>query len=163
MIVEFLVCKVAQHLDSKRLENIVKQKIESVQPYLDSMVLQDSNYFCPLKDSHLQKSSITNTKIGKKRIIKVPQARFYTAIDQLNGKGSGEEKGGYKKNASAKDVNFMIIHKSALIQFSKHVVVSIFRPEENQLADGWAFNYRSYGIADVYENKKNGIYLHTAA
>lgn len=99
----------------------------------------------------------------EKRIIKVPQARFYTAIDQLDGKGSGEEKGGYKKNASAKDVNFMIIHKSALIQFSKHTVTKIITPEENQKSDGWMFHYRSYGIADVYENKKNGIYLHTAA
>ncbi len=97
----------------------------------------------------------------EERIIKVPQSRFYTAIDQLSGKGSGEEKGGYKKNGSAKDINFMIIHKTALIQFSKHIVASVFRPEENQLADGWAFNYRSYGIATVYENKKAGIYLHT--
>ena len=99
----------------------------------------------------------------EKRIIKVPQARFYTAIDQLDGKGSGEEKGGYKKNASAKDVNFMIIHKSALIQFSKHTVTKIITPEANQKSDGWMFHYRSYGIADVYENKKNGIYLHTVA
>ena len=99
----------------------------------------------------------------EKRIIKVPQARFYTAIDQLDGRGSGEEKGGYKKNTSAKDVNFMIIHKSALIQFSKHTVTKIITPEENQKSDGWMFHYRSYGIADVYENKKNGIYLHTAA
>lgn len=99
----------------------------------------------------------------EKRIIKVPQARFYTAIDQRDGRGSGEEKGGYKKNTSAKDVNFMIIHKSALIQFSKHTVTKIITPEENQKSDGWMFHYRSYGIADVYENKKNGIYLHTAA
>ena len=99
----------------------------------------------------------------EKRIIKVPQARFYTAIDQLDGKGSGEEKGGYKKNASAKDVNFMIIHKSALIQFSKHTVTKIITPEANQKSDGWMFHYRSYGIADVYENKKNGIYLHMVA
>ena len=35
---------------------------------------------------------------------KVPQSRFYTAIDLLSGK-SGEEAGHYKKNASAKDIN----------------------------------------------------------
>lgn len=76
MIVEFLVCKVAQHLDSKRLENIVKQKIESVQPYLDSMVLQDSNYFCPLETSDLQKSAIINTTIGSGLLIwQTPYAR----------------------------------------------------------------------------------------
>ena len=97
------------------------------------------------------------------RIIKVPQARFYTAIDQLDGERSGEEEGGYKKNTSAKDINFMIIHKSALIQFSKHTVTKIIDPDTNQDADAWAFYYRSYGIAEVLENKVNGIYLHTAA
>ena len=97
------------------------------------------------------------------RIIKVPQARFYSAIDQLDGERGGEEEGGYKKNTSAKDINFMIIHKSALIQFSKHTVTKIIDPDTNQDADAWAFYYRSYGIAEVLENKVNGIYLHTAA
>ena len=57
----------------------------------------------------------------------------------------------------------MMLHKSALIQFSKHLVTKIVTPEENQKSDGWLFFYRSYGIADVLENKVNGIYVHTAA
>ena len=97
------------------------------------------------------------------RIIKVPQTRFYSTIDQLDGATGGEEAGGYRKNASAKDLNFMMLHKSALIQFSKHLVTKIVTPEENQKSDGWLFFYRSYGIADVLENKVNGIYVHTAA
>ena len=148
----------------------VMQAITEAIGTLDDAEVPEEGRFLFLTPAHFNAlHSLDTTKSREllatfeSRIIKVPQARFYTAIDQLNGKGSGEEQGGYKKNAGAKDVNFMIIHKSALIQFSKHVVVSIFRPEENQLADGWAFNYRSYGIADVYENKKNGIYLHTAA
>ena len=148
----------------------VMQAITAAISTLDDEEVPEEGRFLFLTPAHFNAIHSLDTTKSREllgtfegRIIKVPQARFYTAIDQLNGKGSGEEKGGYKKNASAKDVNFMIIHKSALIQFSKHVVVSIFRPEENQLADGWAFNYRSYGIADVYENKENGIYLHTAA
>lgn len=67
----------------------------------------------------------------------------------------------YKKTASAgKNINFMLIHKPAVIQFSKHVVNKIFSPDENQNADAWIFNYRSYGLADVYGNKAAGIYLH---
>ena len=49
-----------------------------------------------------------------------------------------------------------------MIQFNKHVVNKIITPEQNQTSDGWMFFYRSYGLADVYENKLAGIYLHAA-
>lgn len=97
-------------------------------------------------------------------IKQVPQTRFYTAITQYDGSSSGEEAGGYIKNASSgKDINFMIIHKPALIQFQKHIAPKIITPEQNQDADAWKFGYRNVGIADVYDNKVAGIYLHHKA
>ena len=93
-------------------------------------------------------------------VVKVPQSRFYTAINQLDGTTSGEEAGGYAKASGAKDINFMIIHKPAVIQFEKHVVPKIVTPEANQSADAWKFGYRNVSIADGYENKVKGIYLH---
>lgn len=96
-------------------------------------------------------------------VIKVPQSRFYTAIDQLDGTTSGEEAGGYAKATGAKDINFMIIHKPAVIQFEKHVVPKIVTPEQNQSADAWKFGYRNVSIADGYDNKVKGIYLHKNA
>lgn len=96
-------------------------------------------------------------------VIKVPQTRFYTAIDQLDGTSSGEVAGGYAKASAGKDINFMIIHKPALIQFEKHVAPKIVTPEQNQDADAWKFGYRNVGIADVYDNKVAGIYLHHKA
>ena len=57
----------------------------------------------------------------------------------------------------------MIIHKSAVIQFEKHVAPKIITPEMNQKADAYIFGYRNVGIADVYENKTAGIYLHNQA
>lgn len=89
----------------------------------------------------------------------VPQTRFYTAIEQKSGK-AGEEAGGYQKAEGAADINFMVIHPSALIQFPKHVAPKIITPEQNQNADAYKFGYRHYGIADVYKNKLAGIYLH---
>ncbi|MGN1089425.1 MAG: hypothetical protein ACI4Q6_03395 [Huintestinicola sp.] len=91
-------------------------------------------------------------------IIKVPQSRFYTAVELLDGTSSEEEIGGYKKAEGAKDINFMIIHKPAVIQFGKHTVSKVFGPEQNPDADAYIFTYRAYGLTDTYENKAAGIY-----
>lgn len=96
-------------------------------------------------------------------ITDVPQTRFYTAISQYDGSTSGEEAGGYVKGAAAKDINFEIIHKPAVIQFPKHIAPKIVAPEQNQTADAYKFGYRQVAIADVYENKVAGIYLHHKA
>lgn len=96
------------------------------------------------------------------KIVKVPQSRFYTAIKLNNGKDL-EAAGGYEKAEGGKDINFMIVEPSAVIQYPKHVVNKIISPEENQDNDGWLFFYRNYGLADVYENKVAGIYLHNVA
>lgn len=94
-------------------------------------------------------------------ITKIPQTRFYTAITQYDGTTSGQTAGGYIKNASTGlNINFMVIAKSAVIQFDKHVVPKVISPDVNQTSDGWKFGYRNVGIADAYENKVAGIYLH---
>lgn len=89
----------------------------------------------------------------------VPQTRFYTAIDQRSGK-DGEKAGGYTKAEGAADINFMIVHQGALIQFPKHQAPKIITPDVNQEADAYKYGYRQVGIADVYKNKLAGIYLH---
>jgi hypothetical protein len=91
--------------------------------------------------------------------VRVPQRRFYSAIDLADGTTSGEEAGGYSKASGAKDLNFMIITRGAVMQYTKHTVSKVFSPEENQNADGWAFVYRAYGLCDVYDNKVKGIYV----
>ncbi len=96
------------------------------------------------------------------QIVKVPQSRFYTAIDLYDGSTDGETAGHFVKNANGKKINFMVVEKSAAIQYQKHLVSKVVTPEENQTSDAWKFFYRSYGIADVYENKACGIYLHKA-
>ena len=96
-------------------------------------------------------------------ITDVPQTRFYTAIDQYDGTSSGETAGGYIKDAtSGKNINFMVLHKDALIQFSKHVAPKMISAEQNQTADAYKFGYRHVAIADVYENKVSGVYLHAS-
>lgn len=90
---------------------------------------------------------------------KVPQSRFYTAIDLLDGKTAGEEAGHYKKSATGKDINFMIIHKPAIIKYDKHTASNIIPASANPDADADISKYRKYGIVDVFKNKVAGIYL----
>lgn len=94
-------------------------------------------------------------------ITRVPQTRFYTKITQRDGTTSGQEAGGYVKAADAADINFMIIHKDAVIQYQKHIAPKVITPEQNQSGDGWKFGYRNVGIARLYENKRVGVRLHT--
>jgi hypothetical protein len=92
-------------------------------------------------------------------VIVVPQTRFYTAIQQYDGTSDGQTDGGYVK--SGNNINFMLIHKDAVIQYQKHVMPKVITPEQNQDADAWKFGYRNVGIADAYANKLAGIYCHS--
>lgn len=125
-----------------------------------------------VQDMDTTKSREVLTRFAK--VVDVPQSRFYTAIAQKSGKiittgqGDGastvdETAGGYAKATGAKDINFMVIHKPAVIQFQKHVAPKFISPDQNQTADAWKYGYRNVGIADAYENKVAGIYLHHKA
>ncbi|MCC8064456.1 MAG: hypothetical protein LIO78_08315 [Clostridiales bacterium] len=92
-------------------------------------------------------------------VKKVPQSRFYTAIDLLDGKTSGEEAGHYQKADTGANINFMIIHKPCLMKWDKHAVSSIIAPDNNPDSDSYIVKYRKYGIVDVLANKVAGIYL----
>lgn len=89
------------------------------------------------------------------RIVSVPQTRMYSAITQTAS--------GYQKADGAKDLHFLCVHPSAVIQFQKHVAPKIITPAQNPDADAWKFGYRSVGIASVCRNKTAGVYAHTAA
>lgn len=92
-------------------------------------------------------------------VVKVPQSRFYTAIDMKDGKTSGEEAGHYAKAADGKDINFMIVHKPAVIKGDKHVVSDVIAPAQNPDSDAFISKYRKYGIVDGLANKRAGIYV----
>ena len=102
--------------------------------------------------------------LGKFAVKKVvPQARFYTAIDLLDGKTSGEEAGHYKKADTGAEINFMIVHKPAIIKFDNHTVSNIIPASSNPDADADIVKYRKYGIVEGYANKRAGIYMNSKA
>lgn len=128
-------------------------------PYEDRHLFITPTLHGMIQDLDTNKSKAVMERFAS--VTLVPQTRFYTAIALKSGK-DGEAAGGFAKAEGAKNINFEIIHKPAVIQFEKHVAPKIITPEVNQDADGYKFGYRNVGIADAYENKVAGIYLHHA-
>jgi hypothetical protein len=95
-------------------------------------------------------------------VIMVPQTRFYKGIT-LDA-GATASAGGYAKTGgSGRDINFMMIHKPAVLQVKKHDNLKLFSPDENQDKDGWKVQYRIYHDAFAYDNRVKGIYSHIKA
>ena len=181
---EFLRTKVVPELDAVRyatysaLEGITDVASagvtyadgQAVLTALESAMAKMTNDEVPEEDRHLRITSdllskaqyvarnINNDILTKFASVKVvPQSRFYTAIELNDGVSAGEKIGGYKKASTGKDINFMIIHKPALLQYTKHAKMKIFTPEQDQDGDNYKMLYRIYGLNDAYENKVAGI------
>ena len=63
-------------LKESEIKSDIDGKIQREQKYFDELVLQDSNYFCPIKTSTLQKSAIINSRLVYGELVwKTPYAR----------------------------------------------------------------------------------------
>ena len=90
------------------------------------------------------------------KIIEVPQVRFYTKIDLNSG---DDDEFGYEKATDGLDINFMVVEKSAVIKYDKHVASRVFSPDELENLDSYMMKYRKYGIVELFDNKLDGIYV----
>lgn len=140
----------------------IEEMDEDEVPYEERYLFITPTLLGLVEDLDTTKSRAVLERFAK--VVRVPQTRFYTKIVQYDGTTAGQTGGGYAKDTAntAKNINFMIVHKPAVIQFQKHVAPKIISPEQNQSSDGWLYGYRNVGIADVYDNKVAGIYLHSS-
>ena len=106
----------------------------------------------------LEKTENTGIFETFETIVKVPQSRFYTAIELKSGK-NGEEAGHYTKASDGKEINFLIVERSAVIKFDKHIASDIIVPANNADADAYIQKYRKHSLVYVYDNRVAGIAL----
>ena len=57
----------------------------------------------------------------------------------------------------------MVVEKSAVIKFDKHVASRVFSPDELEALDSYMLKYRKYGIVSIMENKLDGVHVSAAA
>lgn len=89
-------------------------------------------------------------------VVRVPKNRFATAVT-LN---DGTSAFGYRPAVGGYYINFMVVHPSSVLPIVKHDIVKIFSPDENQTADAWKFQIRTYHDMFVLDQKVKGIYCH---
>ena len=92
------------------------------------------------------------------RVIMVPSKRFNTSIT-LAQPSAHDGAGDY--SLAGNQINFMIVHPTAVLQVMKHYVPRIFSPEVNQEADAYKLNIRYVAGSWVKTAKNKGIYVHS--
>lgn len=113
-----------------------------------------------LDDYSLADPNMSNRVLTRfARIVEVPQARFYTKIDLLSG---DSDKFGYAKATDGRAINFMVVERSAVIKFDKHVASRVFSPDELESLDSYMMKYRKYGIVELLDNRLAGVHVSAA-
>ncbi|HGJ6656992.1 TPA: hypothetical protein ACJW1W_001415 [Streptococcus pneumoniae] len=103
------------------------------------------------------------TKIDGHEITPTQQSLLQTAFKFNDGKTSGQEKGGFVKDSSAKAINWLIIAENAPIAVSKTDTVRVFDPITNQRANAWDMDYRKYHDIWIPKSKEKSIFVNTVA
>ena len=122
-------------------------------------------FITPTLKGVLDDFSLVNPNLSKhvltrfSRIVEVPQRRFYSKIDLLSGEA---EQFGYAKATDGKNINWMVVEKSAVIKFDKHVASRVFSPDELENLDSYMRMYRKYGIVELLDNKLDGVRVSVA-
>lgn len=69
---------------------------------------------------------------------------------------------GFSFPEGTKDINFMIVSKSAVIKKDIHSALRVWDANENQEKDAILLQYRLNAIVETYDNKLKGIYVSKA-
>ena len=132
-------------------------RILFVNPYIYAYLKQDITRYTANGDPNVNGEV---EMYDDMRVIRVPSGRFNTQVT-LAQPTTASSAGGY--SATGVDINFMIVHPSAVRQVIKHLAPRLFSPAQVFDADAWRLNYRVYHDCWVLANKTYGIYLHKKA
>lgn len=56
----------------------------------------------------------------------------------------------------------MVVEKSAVIKYDKHVASRVFSPDELENLDFYMMKYRRYGIVELLDNKLASVHVSCA-
>ncbi len=98
----------------------------------------------------------TDTEVDSSKTYYTKSGDEYTAVASPTKSGLANY---YELKGAGADINFMVVEKSAVIKYDKHVASRVFSPDELEALDSYMLKYRKYGIVSVLENKLDGVYV----
>lgn len=108
-----------------------------------------------LEDADTTKSRAVLGLFGK--VVVVPQSLMFTNAQKHGGAGS------YEKSSTSKDIHFMLVDPTAVIDYDKYLLGKVVDKDVNTDADEYVIKYRKVSYVDVYDELKDGVYTHTEA
>lgn len=113
--------------------------------------------------SDFKKGEITTQvkTINGVAILPVTDDRMQTAIEFLDGVTEGETNGGFKAGANAKSIGMLVMPKKGASLVRKSEKIRTFTPDQNQAADAYKFDYRTYYDVIIKNSMKKAICAYT--
>jgi hypothetical protein len=93
-------------------------------------------------------------------ILPVTDSRMKTAYEFLDGKTSGETDGGFKPADAAKSIGLLVMPKKGASLVRKTEKIRIFAPDQNQAADAYKFDYRTYYDLIIKNSVADAVYAY---
>ena len=86
-------------------------------------------------------------------IKRIPRGRMKTAYDFTEG---------FTPAVSAKQINMILVHPSAVIAADKHAYINLWAPGSHTQGDGYLYQNRKYGDLFVLNTRSDGIKINLA-
>ena len=58
-----------------------------------------------------------------------------------------------------RNINFMVVEKSAILKWDRHIASRVFQPDELENLDSYMMKYRKAALTSVLSNKTAGVYV----
>ena len=81
---------------------------------------------------------------------------------KVNSPAAGSLSNYYELVGAGAPINFMVVERSAVVKFDKHVASRVFSPDELENLDSYMMKYRKYGIMELLDNKLDGVHVSCA-
>lgn len=97
-----------------------------------------------------------DTEVDASKMYYTKSGDEYTVVDSPTKSGLANY---YELTGAGADINFMVVEKSAILKWDKHVASRIFSPDELENLDSYMLKYRKYSLCSVLANKLDGVYV----
>jgi len=100
-----------------------------------------------------------DTEVDSSKTYYTKSGDTYTAVASPTKSNLGTY---YELVGKGAALNFIVVEKSAVIKYDRHIASRIFSPDELENLDSYLLKYRKYGIVDLLDNKLAGVYASAA-
>lgn len=126
----------------------VDGRILYVRPTINTLIKQADKITRTLDASAQRDIDRRVRSLDEVKIKPIPKGRMMTAYDFTDG---------FAPAVSAKQMNMILVHPSAVLACDKHSYINLWAPGSHTMGDGYLYQNRKYGDLFVIDTRVGGI------